>query len=172
MPKRKNPVRKKGKPQNLLTKRLSAEEMTKIMLGFHKKRIEGKSATEAGTQVKRMRKMGEGLLKRKFRDTPEQSHFVKIIFMENLRPNEKAELMIKYFEQKGKTRKQAKQEAIKTLESITEKSKKFNKNFNTAVRQFTEKLAGKHIGGEEHMFSTMGFLYAAPTLITTIKEMP
>ena len=167
MPKKKNPI---------LRRKLTAKTMKNIAGLAHNKMVKPLNRKDKQKGVQRMRRLGQYLLRRKFRSSPEEKIFVEILFKKikeskTKKPFEiKAELMVGYLKKAKKIeRSQAIDKAITLLESIT---KKVEKKYVKAYRRTAmETMRKKFIAGEEHMFTPDTVYGIAEIVILALKKM-
>ncbi len=162
------PAKTPRKP--ILRRTLNAKDMKFINKLYSEKRIKPLSTEKKPNAVIRMRKMGDYLIKRRFRQTPEQKQVVEILYGKN-KAAKKAELILNYFKKKRKlTTKKAINHAVRLLKTIKQKAKnEYLKPYKKTTDQ--AKLKNNHFAGEEHMFMIDTLYMGTELVIEKLEKM-
>lgn len=157
----------------ILKRELTANTMKYVTRLTDKKYIKPLKKSKKKEGVERSKKIGQYLLKRKFRSSPEESFAVKILYSKK-KSGEKAEAIVNYL---IKTKKLEKKVAVdKAVELLSLIKQKAQQKYITAYQETAIKIHGKgkeykkNVSGQEHIFSVDRLYMGIELVINKIKE--
>ncbi len=171
--------------------KLDADLMTKLMVEQHKLFVGLRDKKQIGEALKNQKRLGNSVVKRFLAPSKEETYFIDILLKDEkgLTIKKRAELMVKYFEDKGSFLANAKSKVIGVLGSITEKTASLGKEYRKAAgiiqarmsehvegktKEFIEKGITNNLffEGEEQMFNSVFILSEVPKLcVSYIQDM-
>jgi len=164
------PAKKPVKKHLIFTRELDARTMTAITEKMHKKTGLGRvrKPEKIEPKMERLRKMGEYLIKRKFRSSPEEKFFVELVYKKGIKFSEKSRILFDYFLKDTKSKKIAKKQALALADSIEKKVATLSEAYGESVNAIQPKELK---AGAEHMFSTHPIHFGIVSIREHIKEM-